>query len=584
VSAVDNLKAFERTLTSYDRLYRKYLQAIAAGSATDVQETLKKMEELRPEMAQQYGQVRIAIIETLGGVPTVATGYRDFGDAFVIVLSDPVEEPFLATALEGAIRSVQMAIGKHGAAPTSTGPASGRELALHPVIEAAAGKLFRDGHYPQATFEASKALLRLLSTKTGINKELTPLVEEALSVKNPRLLFNANQSEAEHDEQRGMFHLAEGVVLAVRHQGAHQDDQREDRDRALELLGLMSFLAFKIEGAESAPQKSDVSGSSAAERSADSGTSAARRSACRLEIAETVRSALDRHLGVYRIDAVGLGEYMTIRHIAAGSRNGRLKTFINFGAPAMHLADAIDELRSSVQTDIAPCYGKLRLVEQTRVDEFSTALKELAPAARVMTEVPMGPVETREQRTEALFDDFAKKVQAVETTGDALDSSFDEAGFHAAATARASSAAERQRGEGHAAAVLLKNARDASHALGSMHVQMPIPRTDQLPDLLARLTRAREILLNEVDAEAFREATPEARDAHRRVAYEDIFESHTTAVRLLRGEVDAEAEALMRERLARFPSDVAALEAVSGRPSRSIDANLAGPEPIVVAE
>ena len=37
-----------------------------------------------------------------------------------------------------------------------------------------------------------------------------------LAVKNPRLLFNANLTEADHDEQRGMFHLAEGVVLAVR--------------------------------------------------------------------------------------------------------------------------------------------------------------------------------------------------------------------------------------------------------------------------------------------------------------------------------------------------------------------------------
>lgn len=581
MSAVDSLKAFERTLTSYDRLYRKYLQANAAGSATDVRATLKTMEELRPEMAQQYGHVRIAIIETLGGVPTVATGYRDFGDAFVIVLSDPVEEPFLATALEGAIRSVQMAIGKHRAAPTPTAPASGRELMLHPAIEAAAGKLFRDGHYPQATFEASKALLQLLSAKTGIKKELTPLVEEALSVKHPRLLFNANQTEAEHDEQRGIFHLAEGVVLAVRHQGAHVADGREERDRALELLGLMSYLAFRIERATPRPSTAEGSGSAAADPRGDS--AAARRSACRVEIAETARDVLDSHLAVTRIDAVGFGDYVTIRHVAAAARNGRLKTFIAFGAPAMDFADAFDALRSSLQTDIAPCYGKLRLVEQSRVDEFATALKELATSARAMTEVPMGPVDDREARADALFDDVALKVQAVETTGDALDSSFDEAGFHAATIARANSAAERQKVEGHAAAVLLRNARDASYALGVMHVQMPVPNIDDLRDLVDRLSRARDIVLG-VDAEAFREATAEARAAHRRIAYEDIFESHNTAVRLVRGEVDPEAEAHMRERLARFPSDVAALEAIRDRPSRSVAAKPAGPEPTVMAD
>jgi uncharacterized protein (TIGR02391 family) len=571
MTAVDSLKAFERTLTSYDRLYRKYREAYAAHKATDVRSTLRKMEKMRPGIAEQYGEVRVAIIETLGGVPTIATGYRNFGDAFAIVLSDPLEEPFLETALEGAIRSVQMAIGKHRAEATThntpAGASSGRELALHPVIEGAAGKLFADGYYPQATFEASKALLHLLSMKTGIKKEHMALVEEALSVKNPRLLFNANETDADHDEQRGIFHLAEGVVLAVRHQGAHVADRREERDRALELLGLISYLAFRIDGASVAPQKADKSGSSRADpRSDPGGAAAARRSACRLEIAQTVRNALDRHLGVYRLDAVGRGEFVTIRHIAAGSRNVRLKAFIDFGAPAMAIAEVVDELRSSLQTDIAPCYGKLRLPEQTLVDEFAAALKDLAAAARVMTEVPMGPVETREARMQSLADDVAEKVQAVEATGDALDSSFDEAGFHAAATARANSAEERQRVAGHGAALLLKNARDASYALGSMSVQMPIPTTHDLTDLVNRLTRAREIVLEEVDAEAFREAPPEAQAAHRRIAYEDIFDSHNTAVRLLRGEVDPEGEARMRERLARFPSDIAALEAIRDRP------------------
>ena len=184
-----------------------------------------------------------------------------------------------------------------------------------------------------------------------------------------------------------------------------------------------------------------------------------------------------------------------------------------------------------------------------------------------MMHVPMGPVDDREARAQALFEDVALKVQAVEMTGDVLDSSFDEAGFHAAATARTNSAEERQRVAGHGAALLLKNARDASHALGSMSVHMPIPNTDNLPDLVNRLNRAREIVLEEVDAEAFREATPEAQAAHRRIAYEDIFDSHKTALRLLRGEVDPEGEVRMRECLARFPSDIAALEAIRDRPS-----------------
>lgn len=565
-ASVGSLKAFERTLKSYERLYRKYLLGTAAGNAGDVRATLKKMEDLRPKLAQQYGQARIPIVETLGSPPTVATGYRDFGDAFVIVLSDPLDEPFLATALEGAIRSVQMAIGKHSADAKSPARAPrSRELTLHPAIDSAAGRLFEDGHYSSATFESSKALLRLLSTKTGIKKELTQLVEEALAIKKPRLLFSANQTAAEHDEQRGIFHLTEGVVLAVRHQGAHVAERREERDRALELLGLMSYLAFAIERATPAPPKAD--GSSAADPRVDfASAAAAKRSACRVEIAESVRGLLDSHLDVTRIDAVGFGDYLTIRHCAAAARRGRVETVVSFGAPAINFAEALDALRSSLQTDIAPCYGKLRLVDQTRIDEFSAALRAAATAARLMMNSPMGAVETREDRTAALVEALAARIDAVETTGDALDAVFDEAGFDAAEAARVNSVAERQRIEGHAAAVLLKNARDASYVLGVMHVQMPVPKIDDLPDLIDRLTRARDIVLG-VDAEAFREATSEARAAHRRFAYEDIVDSHNTAVLLSRGEVDPEGGARMRERLARVPNDLVALEGVCNRPS-----------------
>lgn len=92
----------------------------------------------------------------------------------------------LSTALDGAIRSVQMAISDHAARADAPPDAvvKGRNVTLHPLIEAAVGKLFDDEHYPQATFAASKALLRLLRTKTASDKELLPLVEEALGIKN----------------------------------------------------------------------------------------------------------------------------------------------------------------------------------------------------------------------------------------------------------------------------------------------------------------------------------------------------------------------------------------------------------------
>jgi uncharacterized protein (TIGR02391 family) len=158
----------------------------------------------------------------------------------------------MGTALEGALRSVQMAIGHFeatGDVQEQPRSADGRPR-LHPKIEAACGKLLNDEHYPQATFEASKALIQMLQQKSGVKKEGLPLVEEALAPKGPRLAFNALETMADQDEQRGIFDLTHGVVLAIRHLNAHTVGQQGDRDRALELIGLVSFLAHRIDKAK----------------------------------------------------------------------------------------------------------------------------------------------------------------------------------------------------------------------------------------------------------------------------------------------------------------------------------------------
>jgi len=81
---LDGLRALERSLTAYHGLYRKYLHSVTEGNVTEVRAVLKKMEKLRAEMAQQYGQAREAIIAAVGGESRVQTGYRDLGGTFTM--------------------------------------------------------------------------------------------------------------------------------------------------------------------------------------------------------------------------------------------------------------------------------------------------------------------------------------------------------------------------------------------------------------------------------------------------------------------------------------------------------------------
>ncbi len=98
-----------------------------------------------------------------------------------------------------------------------------------------------------------------------------------------------------------------------------------------------------------------------------------------------------------------------------------------------------------------------------------------------------------------------------------------------------------------------------------MHVQQAIDVGEAVPTFVERLRRARDIMLT-VDPEAFREATDEVRTAHRQLTYEDLSAALEAATRMANSD---EAQRTFRERIARFHTDLAALEAVAGRRATS---------------
>lgn len=219
-------------------------------SVSERDRAVDEMARMRGEIARMLGRDKAAIIKAVGGTPHVVTGYRNFGDAFTVVLSDP-DHPMAGTALEAVLRSVEQAIGFYDDEESVAAPKG--EMKLHPRLAKVSEKLIRDGHLPQAAFEASKALIALVQDRTNLTIGGLPLIERALSPNNPMLVFNGLTSEAEVDEHRGIFHLAQGVVLVVRHVGAHTSGRRESDERILELLGTMNYLTHRIEKAQRRP-------------------------------------------------------------------------------------------------------------------------------------------------------------------------------------------------------------------------------------------------------------------------------------------------------------------------------------------
>jgi hypothetical protein len=292
------------------------------------------------------------------------------------------------------------------------------------------------------------------------------------------------------------------------------------------------------------------------------------RRRCERAVACAVRSILDRHLDLTRIDAVGFGDFLTLRHLAAASRAGGLDQIIGFGGPAQALSIAIDALVGELEDEVGRCYLLLRPHGREKVDGFARALRGASNASAAMMQVPLvAHVADREPADARLFADLAIALGTVEHAGDDLDRTFDLASADAAAAARKASAEERQRREGHAAGVLLKNARDAAAVLQLPSVQHAV-RLPEPGELVRRLDQARGIMLT-VDALAFTDATDEARAAHRRLTHEDLGIALEVARRLEINSSDADAAETLRSSLGRFPSHLKALEDIRDRRPQS---------------
>lgn len=128
-------------------------------------------------------------------------------------------------------------------------------LNLHPRIADVSTDLFQDGYHWEAVFAAAKALVNYVRERSGNNDlDGAALMRTVFSKKNPALTFNDLTDQTDQDEQEGMMHLFEGVVLAIRNPGGHAFPEGPEQ-RAVEYLSLISLLAYRVQEAKRVSQR-----------------------------------------------------------------------------------------------------------------------------------------------------------------------------------------------------------------------------------------------------------------------------------------------------------------------------------------
>ena len=154
--------------------------------------------------------------------------------------------------LKTIIELFEEKIGYLGESPKGRALKAFGELDIHPEIERAVAKLFRDGHYANAVEDACKVLDGLVKIRSGKHDiSGTELMQNVFSPKKPILRFNELQTETEKSEQQGMMFLYAGAMLALRNPRAHEIIE-DDPEKALEYIAFLSLLAKSLDKADRA--------------------------------------------------------------------------------------------------------------------------------------------------------------------------------------------------------------------------------------------------------------------------------------------------------------------------------------------
>ncbi|HEY8585825.1 MAG TPA: TIGR02391 family protein [Rhodanobacter sp.] len=121
------------------------------------------------------------------------------------------------------------------------------ERNVHPDIAKVSKKLFDNGHYAQATFEAFKLLDKRIQKLSKCNESGVKLMMKAFNESKPLIQLADLTSQTSKDEQEGYKFMFSGSVMAIRNPRGHEPGISESPSQCLDYLGLASLLLRRVE-------------------------------------------------------------------------------------------------------------------------------------------------------------------------------------------------------------------------------------------------------------------------------------------------------------------------------------------------
>ncbi len=120
------------------------------------------------------------------------------------------------------------------------------ERNIHSEIALVSLKLFDDGHYAQATFEAFKLIESRVKAVSGIEDTGFSLMMSAFNEGGPKIRLTDLMSMSDKDEQKGFRHMFAGAIAGIRNPRGH-DNRTDPIDICLDHLSVASVLLRSLE-------------------------------------------------------------------------------------------------------------------------------------------------------------------------------------------------------------------------------------------------------------------------------------------------------------------------------------------------
>ena len=118
---------------------------------------------------------------------------------------------------------------------------------IHIKIHSTSKKLFDDGHYASATFEAYKLVDKDVSLLAKSSESGVKLMMRAFSEQSPLIKLTSLRTISERDEQEGYKFIFSGSIMAIRNPRGHEYGVQDSPTECLDHLSLASMLLRRLE-------------------------------------------------------------------------------------------------------------------------------------------------------------------------------------------------------------------------------------------------------------------------------------------------------------------------------------------------